>query len=114
MRVTIHDQLRVISRLSITPCDGRGAQTRPHLRASAAAAILLIAACAAGPRSAADYDKGSATDSQFRKDAAACEKQAEASGKEFGFGPYDPTHGAYDRMYDNCMRTSGYSRKPQP
>jgi hypothetical protein len=77
-------------------------------------AALVIAACAAGPRTTADYDKGSATESQFRKDAAACEKQAEASGKEFGYGPYDPTHGAYDRMYDMCMRSSGYSRKPQP
>ena len=74
-------------------------------------AALALAACASGPRSAVDYDKGTATDAQFRKDAVACEKQAEASGKEFGYGPYDPTHAAYDRMYDMCMRTSGYSRK---
>ena len=76
---------------------------------------LAVAACASmGPRTSTDYDRGSASETQFRKDAAACEKQAEASGKEFGFGPYDPTHGAYDRMFDMCMRTSGYARKPQP
>ena len=109
-----HDQLRVISRLSVTRSDGGGARRGSHLRGTVAAAALVIAACAAGPRTAADYEKGSATDSQFRKDAAACEKQAEASGKEFGYGPYDPTHGAYDRMYDMCMRSGGYPRKPQP
>jgi len=76
--------------------------------------MLALAACASlSPRVATDYDRGTATESQFRKDASACEKQAEASGKEFGYGPYDPTHGAYDRMFDMCMRTSGYTRKPQ-
>ncbi|HXX84165.1 MAG TPA: hypothetical protein VEN29_09300 [Casimicrobiaceae bacterium] len=75
---------------------------------------LAVAACASmGGRSAVDYDRGSASEAQFRKDASACEKQAEASGKEFGYGPYDPTFGAYNRMFDMCMRTSGYPRKPQ-
>ena len=80
----------------------------------ASVATLVMSACASmGPRTASDYDKGTATDAQFRKDVIACEKQAEASGKEFGLGPYDPTSGAYNRMFDMCMRTSGYARKPQ-
>ena len=76
-------------------------------------AVAISACTGMGPRTASDYDKGTATDAQFRKDVIACEKQAEASGKEFGLGPYDPTSGAYNRMFDMCMRTSGYARKPQ-
>jgi len=88
--------------------------TARSCRILCAVATLVLAACAGmGPRTAADYDKGTATDAQFRKDVLACEKQAEASGKEFGLGPYDPTAGAYNRMFDMCMRTSGYQRKPQ-
>ena len=84
------------------------------LRCSGTTLALALCACASmGGRTAADYDRGSATEAQFRKDASACEKQAEASGKEFGYGPYDPTFGAYNRMFDMCMRTSGYARKPQ-
>ncbi len=60
---------------------------------------------------AANYEQGSASSEKFAKDVRACEKEAEAHGKEHGFGPYDPTHGAYNLMYDACMRTSGYQRK---
>ena len=85
------------------------------LRCAGPTLALALCACASmSARTAADYDRGSATEAQFRKDVGACEKQAEASSKEFGYGPYDPTHGAYDRMFDMCMRTSGYKRKPQP
>jgi len=58
-----------------------------------------------------DYDRGGATSEKYYKDSRACDKQAEAHGKEHGYGPYDPTAGAYNRMYDACMRSSGYTRK---
>jgi len=63
------------------------------------------------PRTHADYDKGSAADGRYQQDAQVCEKQAEANAKEHGMGPYDPTHGAYNWMYDVCMRSSGYERR---
>jgi len=92
-----------------------GSERGPRQRMLAATAAICLAACTSmAARSAADYERGSTAEAQFRKDAAACEKQAEASAKEFGYGPYDPTHGAYNRMFDMCMRTSGYSFKPQP
>jgi hypothetical protein len=58
-----------------------------------------------------DYERGAATSETYYKDSRACDKQAEAHGKEHGFGPYDPTNAAYNRMYDACMRSSGYTRK---
>ena len=58
-----------------------------------------------------DYDRAGATSEKYYKDSRACDKQAEAHGKEHGYGPYDPTSGAYNRMYDACMRSSGYARK---
>jgi hypothetical protein len=58
-----------------------------------------------------DYDRGGATSEKYYKDSRACDKQAEAHGKEHGYGPYDPTAGAYNRMFDACMRSSGYTRK---
>jgi hypothetical protein len=58
-----------------------------------------------------DYDRAGSTSEKYYKDSRACDKQAEAHGKEHGYGPYDPTSGAYNRMYDACMRSSGYARK---
>ena len=81
----------------------------------AVAAIVGVSACASmSEYTEADYEQGSAPAAKFASDARACEKQAEAHGKEHGYGPYDPTHGAYNRMYDACMRSSGYPRKKLP
>ena len=93
---------------------GEFGQTGRSLQCAGATLVLAVAACTSmNARTTADYDQGSVTTPQFNRDFAACEKQAEASAKEFGYGPYDPTHGAYNRMFDMCMRTSGYLRKPQ-
>jgi hypothetical protein len=79
-----------------------------------AMAVIFVAGCTSmGARTAADYDKGSAPKQNFDKDSDACVKQAEAHQKEHGYGPYDPTRGAYNYMYDLCMRSSGYQRKTQ-
>ena len=62
-----------------------------------------------------DYDRGKTPAPQFAKDGEVCAKLAEADQKEFGFGgEYDPTHATYNRMFDACMRASGYRRKPEP
>jgi hypothetical protein len=81
------------------------------------ALIVVAAALAAGACSSMkaysqdDYERGAAAAEKYYKDSRACDKQAEAHGKEHGFGPYDPTNAAYNRMYDACMRSSGYTRK---
>ena len=78
----------------------------------AVAAAFGAAACASMQAyTQDDYDRGAATSEQFYKASRACEKEAEAHGKEHGYGPYDPTHGAYNRMFDACMRSNGYTRK---
>jgi hypothetical protein len=77
-----------------------------------AAALLVIGCTSMQEYVAQDYDRGNASADQFDRDARACEKQAESHGKEHGYGPYDPTHGAYNRMFDACMRSSGYARRP--
>lgn len=96
--------------------DRTAAALRRHTAWSLLATTLLFAAGCTSMKAYtdADYERGSASADKFRTDARACEKQAEAHGKEHGFGPYDPTHGAYNRMYDACMRSSGYQRKPAP
>jgi hypothetical protein len=75
-------------------------------------AVVAVAACSSmRAYSADDYDRGAATSERYYRDSRACDKQAEAHGNEHGFGPYDPTNGAYNRMFDACMRSSGYTRK---
>jgi hypothetical protein len=76
-----------------------------------AAALVAVACSSMKAFSQDDYERGGATSEQYYKDSRACEKQAEAHGKEHGFGPYDPTNAAYNRMFDACMRSSGYTRK---
>ena len=76
--------------------------------------VLLATACGGiTPRTASDYERGSAAEAKFQKDAEACEKQATAHQKEFGGGQFDPSRGPYNRMYDMCMRSSGYQLKAQ-
>jgi len=82
---------------------------------AAVVAAVTVAACAATTaRTAADYEPGSRTQTQLVKDAEGCAKEAEAHQKEFGYGQYDPTRGPYNRLYDACMQSHGYARKPAP
>jgi hypothetical protein len=60
---------------------------------------------------AANYEQGAVAQDKFDKDADSCGRQAEAHTKQYGMGPYDPTHGSYNYMYDSCMQASGYARK---
>ena len=80
----------------------------------AAFVIIFAAGCTSmAARAPEDYDRGAAPMQKFDKDFDACVKQAEAHQKEHGYGPYDPTHGSYNYMFDLCMRSSGYQRKTQ-
>ena len=82
----------------------------------AAAALLGGGGCATLKGGATgDYDQGAAPAPQFAKDGEICAKQAEADQKQFGMGgENDPTHTTYNRMFDACMRASGYRRNPEP
>jgi hypothetical protein len=78
----------------------------------AVGAVLAVAACTSMKAHSGDnYERGNATSEKYYKDTRACDKQAEAHGKEHGFGPYDPTNAAYNRMFDACMASSGYTVK---
>jgi hypothetical protein len=64
-------------------------------------------------RTADDFDPGAAPRSQFVKDADVCARQAEVDQKRFGIGgDLGAMHATYNRMYEACMRASGYQRKP--
>lgn len=80
----------------------------------AAAALLLGTGCATFRESTtADYDRGQLPASQFSTDGDICAKMAEADQNRFGAGgEIDPTHATFNRMFDACMRASGYQRKP--
>lgn len=80
----------------------------------AAPALLAVVSCAAFKAGAAeDYDRGQAPQPQFLNDAKVCANLAEADQKKFGMGgEMDPTHATYNRMFDACMRASGYQHKP--
>ena len=79
----------------------------------AAPALLLVIGCAQyAARTAEDYDQGQAPRPQFVKDNEACARQAQVDQRKFGIGgEMDPTHATFNRMYDACMRASGYQRK---
>jgi len=79
----------------------------------AVAALLVVIGCATyAARTAEDYEQGPAPRPQFVKDNEACARQAEVDQRKFGIGgDMDPTHATYNRMYDACMRASGYRRK---
>ena len=62
-------------------------------------------------RTADHYDRGQTPQAQFLREAANCDKQAEADQKLLGNGPYDPSQSTYNRMFDACMRASGYAPK---
>ena len=80
----------------------------------AVATALALAGCTSyGALTAADYDPGETSRSQFLDNSHMCEQQAEADHKKFGMGPLDPSYATFNRMYDACMRSSGYTRKPK-
>jgi hypothetical protein len=92
------------------PIVGRRSAGGRLLRAGLA--VLAVSGCTSmAVHTAADFDRGSAPAEKLNKDADSCAKQAEAHQKEYGFGPYDPTHGSYNWMYDSCMQAGGYQRK---
>ena len=76
-------------------------------------ALVVAIGCATyAARTVDDYDQGQALRPQFVKDNEACSRQAEVDQRRFGIGgDMDPTHATYNRMYDACMRASGYQRK---
>jgi len=77
--------------------------------------VFLAAACGGvTARTSTDYDRGQAPEAKFKTDSESCDKEAKAHQKEFGFGPYDPSKGPYNRMYDMCMQSNGYTLKPKP
>lgn len=86
---------------------------RPWCAVAAVAAGCMFAGCSSmAARTPSDFDRGKSSERQYQQDTTACEKQAEAHQKTYGMGgEYDMTHGAYNWMYDACMRTSGYDRK---
>jgi threonine dehydrogenase-like Zn-dependent dehydrogenase len=78
-----------------------------------ACAAFAAAGCAGtSQRTATDYDPGGTPHAQFLKAASLCEKQAESDEKTMGLGAMDITHGTYNRMFDACMRASGFTQKP--
>ncbi|HTP46373.1 MAG TPA: hypothetical protein VMQ50_05575 [Casimicrobiaceae bacterium] len=77
-------------------------------------AILATGCSSLTARTAVDYERGGVPEAKFKKDAESCDKQAAAHQKEFGNGQFDPSKGPYNRMYDMCMRSSGYALKQQP
>ena len=82
----------------------------PHILAGSA--FALMGCGSTDVRTADDYDPGSTPQAQFQKGASLCDKQAESDQKNMGPGSLDPTHGTYNRMFDACMRASGWTRKP--
>lgn len=89
---------------------------KPCLLMLATPALLFVVGCATFRAGAAeDYDRGQAPPPRFANDAAVCAKLAEADQRNLGIGgDIDPTHATYNRMFDACMRASGYRHKPEP
>jgi len=76
-----------------------------------ACTVLAAAGCGSSTPRADDYDPGTTPPAQFQNAASLCEKQAEIDEKNLGRG-LDFTHATYNRMYDACMRASGFTRNP--
>jgi len=81
---------------------------------SVSALVLALGCTAFVQRSAADYERGEVSPTRFTQDSAACAKQSDADQLRYGMGAdLDLTHSTFNRMYDACMRASGYTRKPE-
>lgn len=78
-----------------------------------ACAALAASGCGSSTPRADDYDPGTTSQAQFQSAASLCEKQADLDEKNMGLG-LDPTRATYGRMFDACMRASGFTRKPPP
>lgn len=80
-----------------------------------ATALTIAIGCSTfAPRSVADYERGEASSTRFTQDSTACTKQSEADQLRYGIGSdLDPLNTTFNRMYDACMRASGYKRKPE-
>jgi hypothetical protein len=75
----------------------------------AVTAILAVVACTSfAKRTVDDYDPGPAPRQQFVKDNEMCAKQAEGDQRRYGYGGDLGVQTTYNRMYDACMRASGY------
>jgi hypothetical protein len=80
----------------------------------ASALVVAIGCTTFAQRGAADYERGEVSPTRFAQDSGACAKQSEVDQAKFGVGgDMDLTHSTYNRMYDQCMRASGYKRKPE-
>jgi hypothetical protein len=86
-----------------------------YWRIVAAPALLLVVACASSAkRTADDFDAGAAPRAKFVRDAEICARQAEADQRRFGIGgDIGASQATYNRMYEGCMRASGYERKAE-
>jgi hypothetical protein len=73
---------------------------------------LFVVGCAS-VRTSDNYEPGAADKAKFQRDSSVCERQAEADQKNIGLGAMDVTQNTFNRMYDACMRASGYAAKPQ-
>ena len=81
---------------------------------TAPALIVAIGCTTFAARTAADYERGQTPEPQFVKDSEVCTKQSEMDQKRLGLGgEHDLTHATFNRMFDACMRASGYQRKPE-
>jgi hypothetical protein len=81
-------------------------------QASLVLVALSMSAC--GTLSHKDYDRGPAEESQFMKDSAQCEMEAERSRSSRGYGGLTGAaymKETYDKIYDPCMRSKGYQKK---
>jgi len=86
-----------------------------RLHVLAAPALIVAIGCTTfASRTAADYERGQTPNPQFVKDSEVCTKQSEIDQRKLGIGgELDLTHATFNRMYDACMRASGYQRKPE-
>jgi hypothetical protein len=86
-----------------------------RLHVLAAPALIVAIGCTTfAARTAADYESGQTPNPQFVKDSEVCTKQSEIDQRKLGiWGEHDATHATFNRMFDACMRASGYQRKPE-
>jgi hypothetical protein len=79
-------------------------------------AIVVLAAVLAGCASykAGDY-RHTDPDEQFARESAGCEMAGEQSRTSGGYGGLTGVASrseSYNRVFDACMRSKGYTRKP--
>ena len=79
-------------------------------------ALLLLTACASfRSQTSSDFDRGNTPIDQFTRESAACEADGEKRRSMDGLGGLAgiaQMYGSFNRVYDACMRSKGYTRKP--